>query len=223
MKVFTYTCLALAALASTGTAGATVLYSNLANPNPSGFAAVSISNYAADSFTTDNNNYLLSDVIVPLKAIPSGGQVSVDLFTNNGGTPGTNLKTLGTIFDSSLSTSTFTQETVGGGNFQLTPNTTYFIVLVGINVTQNDADWEMATTNTATGITGNIAPKFGTTADFGQSWSLQTASPNAFPFVMQVDVANATPEPGTIFGALAGLAVILGMRRRRSPKQGLSY
>jgi hypothetical protein len=32
---------------------------------------------------------------------------------------------------------------------------------------------------------------------------------------MQVDVGSSTPEPGTLFGALGGLAAIMATRRRR--------
>jgi hypothetical protein len=207
----------LALLALPGPAGATlVLYSNLANAFPSGSVAISSTRYAGASFTTDNNSYTLADVIVSLEGISGGQGVNISLYSSTAGAPNANISPLGFVNDNVLSTSSFTQEMVSGANLALTANTLYYIVLSGLSSTQNDANWESATTAAGSGITGSVTPSMALSGNSGATWSTNTVNVDHKPFVLQVDVNSTTPEPGTLFGALAGLGlVVLGRMRRK--------
>jgi MYXO-CTERM domain-containing protein len=169
----------------------------------------------ANSFSTDNNTYHLSDVILSLEGIATTGTLTVSLYSSNNGTPpapATGLVTLGTIADSALSTSSFTQQTVAGGGFTLNPNTMYFVVLSGSSVTGSDSAWEKENGATGTGVAGQA---WGISANSGSTWLTHTVSTDFQPYLMRVDVTT-TPEPGTITGAFAGLALLLaGTWRRR--------
>jgi hypothetical protein len=202
---------AMVAASFPGSAGATVLYSNLANPG-SGFSAVSSTAWAANAFSTDNNTYKLSDVILALEGVSTTGTLTVSLYSSSGGPaqPTTNLATLGTIADSALSTSMFTQQTVNVSNVTLAPNTQYFIVLSGSSSSGADADWEKEQGTTGIGVAGG---EWGTSANSGSTWSMHGVSVDFAPYVMQVDAS--TPEPGSIFSALGGLAVVALARFRR--------
>jgi MYXO-CTERM domain-containing protein len=206
---------ALAALALPGSAGATVLYDNLSNPNSLSSTSVSSTTWAANSFSTDNNTYHLSDVILSLEGISTTGTLTVSLYSSNNGippSPTSSLTTLGTISDSSLSTSSFTQQTVPGGGFTLSPNTMYFVVLSGSSVGAFDAAWERENGATGTGVAGQA---WGISTNAGSSWLMHTVSTDFQPYLMRVD-ATTTPEPGTVTGALAGMALLaLGSWRRK--------
>ena len=205
----------LAALALPGSAGATILYTNLSNPNPLSFTAVSATTWVANSFTTDNNSYQLTDVILALEGVSTTGTLTVSLYTSSTGTPsGTPASptTLGTIADSSLSTSSFTQQTVNGNNFLLAPNTTYFVVLSGSTVGAPDAEWEKENGATGTGVAGQA---WGISGNSGSTWTMHGVSTDFQPYLMQVDASTSSPEPGTLFGVIGGLLVILSTRLRR--------
>lgn len=217
MKGSILSLIGLAALALPGPAGATlVLYSNLANANPNASVGISSTKFAAASFTTDNNSYTLADVIVSLEGISGGEGVNVSLYSSTAGSPNANISPLGFVNDNVLSTSSFPQEMVSGANLALTANTLYFIVLSGLSGSQNDANWESATTAPGSGITGNVTPIMSLSGNSGATWSTHIANSDFRPFVLQVDVNSTTPEPGTLFGALAGLGLVaLGRIRRK--------
>jgi hypothetical protein len=205
---------ALIAAMLPGAARATVLYDNLGNPNPLSSTSVSSTTWAANAFSTDNNSYKLSDVILSLEGIATTGTLTVSLYSSNNGlppTPNASLTTLGTIQDSVLSTSSFTQQTVNGNNFQLQPNTMYFVVLSGSTVGSFDAAWERENGATGTGVAGQA---WGISNNSGATWGDHSVSTDFQPYLMRVDATNA-PEPGTIFGALSGLALIAASRFRR--------
>ncbi len=204
---------AFAAVALPASMGATtILYSNLASPNSASFSAVSSTSWAANSFSTDSNSYNLADVILSLEGVSTTGTLTVSLYSSSSGKPGTDLMTLGTIADSALSTSSFTQQTVSGNNFSLSPSTMYYIVLSGSTAGSPDADWERENGSTGTGVAGQ---SFGLSADSGTSWTTHVVNSDFQPYVMQVDAGSGTPEPSTLLGALGGLAAILGLRLRR--------
>jgi len=202
---------ALAVLALPSSAGASILYSNLASPNSLSSVSLSSTAWAANGFTTDGNVYTMSDVIVALEGVARGGSVTVSLYNKVGSAPGSSLATVGAIADSALSTSSFTQQQVNT-NILLSPNTSYFIVLSGSSAAGVDALWERENGFSGTGVAGQI---WATSADGGSTWSPHLVSSDFQPLLMQVDVL-ATPEPGTVFGALGGLALILMGRRRRA-------
>jgi hypothetical protein len=207
---------ALAVLAMPGSLGATVIYSNLAFPSSGPtFTGVNSTTWAANSFSTGGSSSTLTDVILSLEGVSTTGSLSVSIYSDSSNAPGSNLVTLGTIQDSALSTSSFTQQTVNGGNFALAANTTYFIVLSGSTAGSFDADWEKASGGSGTGVTGQ---EWGTTSNSGTTWSMHGISVDLPPYVMQVDASSGTPEPGTVYGVLGGLFVLGGVRRRAQRK-----
>jgi hypothetical protein len=203
-----------AALLLPGAAGATTIFSNLGALNvSSGSFGVNATTFAADSFMTGGASASMSDVILALEATPSAsGTMTVSLFSSAGNTPTTNLATLGTIADndSSLNTSTYTAYTVNVNGVILGANTQYFIVLSGSTTGTLDGRWENSNSNSGTGVAGQVHGE-NTTG----SWIMQPNAGDFSPFVMQVDTGVATPEPGTFFGILGGLAAILVIRQHR--------
>ncbi len=86
------------------------------------------------------------------------------------------------------------------------------MVLSGSTVGAADASWEKDINGQGTGVTGQ---EWGVSGNSGSSWTMRGISIDFQPFVMRVDVGG-TPEPGTLYGALGGLALIaLGRWRRR--------
>src|SRR5689334_18895475 len=123
MKIGSLPVYVLAAVSMIGSAHATILYSNLSNPNPNVGASLSQTLWATTSFSTDNNSYTLADVIVALEGVSGGTGVNVSIYSNVGNQPGSQLKNLGNVNEASLSTASYTQQMLNGGNFQLTANT----------------------------------------------------------------------------------------------------
>jgi hypothetical protein len=80
-----------------------------------------------------------------------GGTISVALFSDAAGAPGTSVATLGTIDDSSLSTSAQTITFNVSSSPTLTAGTQYWIELLG---TGSSASWSYSTAATGTGVSG---------------------------------------------------------------------
>jgi MYXO-CTERM domain-containing protein len=209
--------IALAALILPGSAGATMIYGNLGAINISSGYAVSATSWGANSFTTGSGTSQMSDVILALEGVPAAaGTLTVSLYSSTNNTPATDLATLGTIADNSLSTSMYTAQTVNVSGVTLSANTMYFIVLSGSTTGSSDGLWELSNSNIGTGVTGQYSGDYNS----GLGWDIsKNGSGNSDftvkPFIMQVDVGSSTPEPDTWYGALSGLAAILATRRRR--------
>jgi hypothetical protein len=192
-----------------------VLYSNLANPNPLNSVPINNTNWAAMSFMTDNNNYTLADIVLSLEGVSGGSAVTAKIYNSASNSPNAAVLSFSPITQGLLNPASFTQVTLSGGNFALTANTQYFVVLSGVSTMQNDVLWEKENGATATGITGGIAGFVGTSANGGSSWSLNPVGTDHQPLLLQVDVNTTAPEPGTIFGAIAGLVLILAAKMGR--------
>jgi len=80
-----------------------------------------------------------------------GGTIAVALFSDNAGAPGTSIQTLGTINDSSLSTTAQTITFNVSSSPTLTSGTQYWIELLG---TGSSASWSYSTAATGTGVSG---------------------------------------------------------------------
>jgi hypothetical protein len=196
-------------------AGAGVLFDNLAFGNSLNSFSVSATNWAAQSFTTDANNNQLTSVVVALEGIASAGNVTVSLYSSTAGSPGSpnaSVLSLGTILQSALSTSSFTNQTVSGNNFALTPNTRYFVVVAGSSSVSPDALWERENGSAnGVGISGQTRAE---SSNSGSTWSPHAINSDFQPYIMQVNV-NGVPEPNTVFGVVAGLTALVAARFRR--------
>jgi hypothetical protein len=212
----------LCALVLPGSARAGVLFDNLAYGNNLNSVSLSSVSWAAQSFLTGASGGSLTSVTVALEGISTlpiitdVAGVNVSLYSSTGGatpSPNSSLSLLGMILDGSLSTSNFTNQTVGGGNFALAPNTTYFIVLAGTTVGSTDALWERENGSiNGIGISGQTRSE---SANSGTNWLSNNISSDFQPYIMQVVVDDAVPEPGTIFAAVTGLAALAAARWRK--------
>ena len=202
----------MAVLALSGTANAGILFSNLGYGSANGQAIDGLDSAAA-SFSTDGSSHTLADVILSLEQISSGGHLTVGLYSDSGSqTPGSSLVTPGTIPDSSLSVGSYSNQTVGGGNYALAANTRYWVVLTGTSAVAPDAYWnrEQGWTN-GVGLSGQYVAF----TSSGGSWFSGPLNADHTPLVMQVDVDGAsTPEPSTVLTALAGLGALAVFRYR---------
>lgn len=173
----------------------------------------------AASFSTDNNFYLLADIILELEAVQgASGSFTVSIYsssTDPSPVPVASLEVLGTSQDNVLQSGSYAPVQFNGNSFALTPNTRYWVVLFG--TTGTDALWEAPDGAFGPGVAGeffshNTGPS---------AWvTFPNSTTNGSQLEMEVDgfsSAVSTPEPATGFCMLAGLgglAAALARRRR---------
>lgn len=184
---------------------AEILSNNLSAPTDY-TELISGSTWVGASFSTGNSAYTLTDIMLLMQG-DSGGSATLNLFSNVNGTPGTSLGTLQTpaSFSSSLTPTPF-----GGGGLQLSPNTTYWAVLL-----PNSRATEWAYTDSNTGSGSGFQTNWAISYNAGARWFTS----NTEPMQMRVDAnpsSVATPEPGSAFllvigSALAGLGAVRHM------------
>lgn len=163
--------------------------------------------WQADAFQTDNRGYMLSSATLKLSS-PSGGVVTVDLYSNTGANkPGSLLVTLGT--SNPLTTTLVDTLFKPVGVQTLQPNTVYWLVAHSLT----DAEWGATNATNYIGV-GSIPPAnaFAISNASGASWATQPLSNGPNQFRVTVD----TPEPGAM-ALVAGLgaAGLYTFRRRR--------
>ncbi|MDE3198619.1 MAG: PEP-CTERM sorting domain-containing protein [Acidobacteriota bacterium] len=188
--------------APSGWAGTVTLFDNTAFVN-GGAVVISQVNPAGDSFSTGAVALNLTDFAAVLDLQNSAtGATTFSLYSDNLETPGTQIATLGTIGDSSPTT-TPESYTISNLDIALTANTRYWILA---SATGN-ALWWSAADSSGTGTAGEFV-----------------AANQIFPDsvgLFNMRVAGAvTPEPGTLVLVGSGLALALFRRirpRRRLP------
>jgi hypothetical protein len=184
-------------LASTVHAG--ILYDNL-SVGTGGTGSIATTGPDADSFSTGASPVTLSQVSLLLSAATptDGGSFSVYLLHNNSNTPGSVITTLGTVSDSSLTTSLGVVSL--STTYLLAANTRYWIELTGASTS---AVWSYASTNTGTNVSGEY------------NYFSGTSYPNSVytAYNMQVS-ASAVPEPGTFALGAIGITFLAIARRR---------
>jgi hypothetical protein len=122
MRKFMWVLLAIVALAvgASDASGDSVIVSNLSQ-TPVGVD--SGLNAAAQSFTTGGTPGTLSDVVLEL--LSSGGAVSLSLFSDSSGLPGSSLLSLGTLTPTGSGFAPYT----AAGSYALAADTTYWVVV----------------------------------------------------------------------------------------------
>ena len=171
-------------LANLESAQALIFVENLSEPSLGG-TGVNSSIVLGSSFTTDNNNYSLNFVTLPLEEIDES-PFSINLHTDNGGDPGTvigNLNTTEDILPGSLNNYSFTPT----GSVNLSFNTIYW--LTSSVVTPGRYGWGLTNSlNQTSPGAWTVGDEVAVSGDAGVSWD-----PPGLGFAMQfnVDADNA--------------------------------
>lgn len=197
---------ALAAGLLAASASAQVTVSNLANDIGTSML-ISTSNYTAVavSFTTDSATYSLTSVTLHMGGSNTSSPLTVSIYNDNSGLPGSSLTTLSGANPTSSGNYTFTST-----GLALSANTTYWVAAATSGSGQYDwdatADLSQSNTGGATWTIGDSTQLF-----YSGSWGTITVSG------MMSVTATAVPEPGT-YAALAGLTALgfVAWRRRRA-------
>lgn len=194
---------ALYGLIFTATANADVVtFSNL---NAATVDADSIAAYGpiADSFSTAEYGTTLNQVSLLLNGAPDSGSVTVRLLSSSFLSPGSVLTTIGTVNDSSLS-STLTSYTLPlASPFQLGANTRYWIQLTSNN---SSANWAWSANVSGPGVAGEYLS------------NANGVFENASEAPCQMQVITSAPEPSNlaVLGlGLMGIAACACFRRGR--------
>ena len=183
---------------------ATILYDNLSNLSVFQFPFSAFGQVYA-SFSTGGSAIGLNDVkLALLVADPSDGDaITVALFANSvGNIPGSNLAALGTVQDSDLTTSGYTDVDLSFSDIPLAANTRYWIGLSS----PGSGIWDAANDSSGTGIAGEFWSDNVGTFPNGNNPQFDT------PPVMSVS-GDPIPEPLTLSVLGAGVAGAVGIRK----------
>lgn len=168
-----------------------------------GAGVISQINPIGDSFSTGNLTVDLTDfgTVLSLSGIVKGS-TTFDLYSDNSTTPGTLIDTLGTIADSSL-TSTAQEYTFSGLNIPLAADTRYWVVASGTG----SAQWWSENDTSGTGVAGEFLVANQVFPDSDGPFNMSV--------IGQTDSLPETPEPGSLALMGTGLALALGWRVNR--------
>lgn len=124
------------------------------------------------------------------------GSTHVELFSDNSTAPGTLLRTIGTLADTSLTNSLTIYDFTLSTPYELAANTRYWIALVADPTNGSVAAWSSSDSAAGTGVSGEYLEYQGSiyTNDNG-------------PWNMEV-MGSAVPEPASIVSALSGIVCL---------------
>jgi hypothetical protein len=211
-------CLAVTALATLiavpDLARAGVIFNNILAAPAAGDSVVPYGPLYA-SFSTDSTSATLSDVeLFLLVGNPDSlGAIDIGLYSDDDTSPGTEIALLGTLDDSSLTTSPeiydISLASVPPEDLILSPNSRYWIGL------SNDPDDE-AQTSAGWAWSSDISGQGVASEYYALVYpSTLTVNPNTFEGGYQMLIATS-PEPGTVVQVLSGLCLALVLRLGKS-------
>ena len=226
------------ALLASGAHAQTVLYGNLSD-QINGYTGIGP---LYNSFSTGSAALLLTDVKVWVELTRSGttGSFTIALYADNNIFPGTQLATIGSMNDTSISMSPGqVYDFPVSPGVALTPNTRYWIGMTQSGATTTSTAW--AFTGSTAG-TGNIANEF--SCDLEETsretstinrrslrahggTEVLTCNPNGTPDLMQVTASPSTTPPAatvptlsftgaTVLALLLAASAVLFLRRSAS-------
>jgi len=199
-------------------AGPIILSNDLTEPNQN-IDSLTTTTWHGISFTTDNNAYTLDTVtlfmelgggtaaasVAAVGAPAAADTPEVDLYSDNGGVPGTLIAALAAIGTPNFSLQNI--DFAGGGN-ALAANSTYWIVLRALS---GEVSWGFAADNLGSGI--GFTDVWAETADSGATWA---AHANDQPDQAEVTAdLVGVPEPSTLLMTGVGFLALAGVVRRR--------
>jgi hypothetical protein len=163
------------------------------------------SNFITAGFQTGDSAYILSSVTALMQQ-DAPGTLNLSLYSSApqpaandlGVQPGT---LLGTLTFSGSYSSALSQVTFGGNNLQLSPDTTYWLVM---SSTTGTYEWAYAADNSGSGA--GFYPSWGTSTDSGASWYTNDLQPMQMSVTADPAVSSV-PEPGVTSLSLMGLAL----------------
>ena len=151
------------------------------------------------SFSTGSNSGVLGSLeLILVASNPNDeGTISVGLYADNSTTPGSEIVSLGTIADSSLSTTPGLFPVTLSSNPTLSSNTRYWIGLS----TSGTGKWEWSSNLSGTGVSG----------EYFYNYNLETLSNSSQGFAYQMQVVmdpSSVPEPSTLLSGASGLIAL---------------
>jgi hypothetical protein len=182
-----------------------------------------LDNAVAEGFTVTQTTTLTSaDLYLSEFAPAAGSNLALSIYSNSGGTPGTDLYDLSTNVTGSSSGTATLATFSGSGSFTLNAGTTYWLDLYATNPTSptgTSVQWNGALTS---GF-ADVNPTGPGATDVGQLRSLGAGNPpSGTPSTSERRTSfqlNGVPEPGTF--TLAGstlLAIGISYLRRRGKR-----
>jgi hypothetical protein len=164
-------------------------------------------NAAAQAFTTGGTPGTLSDVVLEL--LGSAGAVSLSLFSNSSGLPGSSLLSLGTLTPTGSGFAPYTAT----GSYALAADTTYWVVVDYLG----EPSWGYTDSVSFAG-TGTLG-SFTNSNNGGTTWNgpYTLEEEGAEPYLLEVDATSAvaTPEPSSLLLLSMGCLGVLGLMRRK--------
>ena len=192
--------LRLGVFAATANASS-VLYDNL-SATTTDADSVSDLGPLANSFSTGSSPASLAQVTLLLTGAHDSGTVTVQLLADSATNPGAVLDTIGTVSDTSLSSSLADYELTLSTPFALAADTRYWIELSSTD--GSSAAWGWSYDISGTGVAGEDASN-----EYGVFPNDESGDA---PYQMRID---ATPEPSSLVLLGTGIMGLAGVIRRK--------